>query len=239
MIAEFHNLPTITTDQMIEVDRLMISEWGVTLTQMMENAGSNFAEFARHMLKGNVKGSKVVILCGSGNNGGGGMVAARHLHNWGAHVEVVLIGNRDSLKEIPALQWQTLEKMGITRSSVVLSTADVLMDAMLGYGAKGDPRPPLADWIRLANESNRPVLSLDSPSGLDTTTGIPGAPCIRASVTLTLALPKTGLLASTAKPFVGDLYLADIGVPPELYASSSLGLKVDSPFGEGTIVKLF
>jgi NAD(P)H-hydrate epimerase len=113
------------------------------------------------------------------------------------------------------------------------------MDAMLGYGAKEDPRPPVADWIQLANQSRRPILSLDSPSGLDTTTGIPGSPCIQASATLTLALPKTGLLAPRAKPFVGDLYLADIGVPTELYAAPSLGLHVLSPFTEDTIVKLF
>jgi NAD(P)H-hydrate epimerase len=106
--------------------------------------------------------------------------------------------------------------MGITRSTLELSNSDLILDAMLGYGAKGDPRLPIADWIQLADESGLPILSLDSPSGLDTTTGVPGSPCIHASATLTLALPKTGLRAPTAKPFVG-LYLADIGVPPELY----------------------
>jgi NAD(P)H-hydrate epimerase len=150
-----------------------------------------------------------------------------------------LIGVETKLKEMPAHQWQTLKKMGITHAGMDLPEADIILDAMLGYGAKGDPRPPLAGWIRRANESKHPVLSLDSPSGLDTTTGSPGSPCIRASATLTLALPKKGLLAPAAKAFVGDLYLADIGVPPELYAAPSLGLQVSSPFGEGTIVKLF
>ena len=224
---------------MIEVDRLMTGEWGIALLQMMENAGRNFAELARRQLGGSVAGSGVVVLCGYGNNGGGGMSAARHLHNWGARVRAILIGVETKLKEMPAHQWQTLKKMGITHEGMDLPEADIILDAMLGYGAKGDPRPPLAGWIRRANESKHPVLSLDSPSGLEPTTGSPGSPCIRASATLTLALPKKGLLAPAAKAFVGDLYLADIGVPPELYAAPSLGLQVSSPFGEGTIVKLF
>jgi NAD(P)H-hydrate epimerase len=239
MTADLQNLPVLTTKQMVEVDRLMINEWGIALAQMMENAGRNFAELARRHLGGTVKGSKVVFLCGTGNNGGGGMNAARHLHNWGAQVYVILAGNEAKLKEIPALQWKTLQKLGITGSTVKLSDTDLIMDAMLGYSAKGDPRPPLANWIHRANESKLPILSLDSPSGLDTTTGIPGAPCISASSTLTLALPKSGLLTPRAKSFVGDLYLADIGVPPELYAAPSLGLQVLSPFSEETIVKLF
>jgi len=214
MTADFHNLPILTTNQMIEVDRLMIEEWGITLIQMMENAGRNFAELARRQLGGSVGGKRIAVLCGNGNNGGGGMTAACHLHNWGAHVEAILVGDEDRLKDIPALQWQILQKMGIARSALELNNADFILDAMLGYGAKGDPRPPIADWIEFANRSEHPILALDFTSGLDTTTGIPGSPCIHASATLTLALPKTGLLAPAAKPFVGDLYLADISVPP-------------------------
>jgi len=238
MTADFHNLPVLTTNQMIEVDRLMIEEWGISLLQMMENAGRNFAELARRLLGGTVEAKSVAVLCGNGNNGGGGMTAARHLHNWGAHVEAILAGDENQLKDIPAHQWRILHKLGIARSTLDLSSADLILDAMLGYGAKGDPRPPIEDWIQLANESGRPILALDSPSGLDTTTGIPGSPCVHASATLTLALPKTGLLVPTAKPFVGNLYLADISVPPELYAAPSLGLQAISPFGEETIVKL-
>jgi len=238
MTTDYQKMPVLTTGQMIEVDRLMIEEWGITLIQMMENAGRHLAELARHQLGGTAKGSSVVVLCGTGNNGGGGMAAARHLNNWGAHVQVILVDQESRLKEIPAQQWRILKRMEIIRSGVELSTADLLLDAMLGYGANGSPRSPVADWIQRANESSHPILSLDSPSGLDTTTGIPGSPCVRASATLTLALPKTGLLSSSAKEFVGDLYLADIGVPPQLYASPSLGLQVTSPFSTDSIVRL-
>lgn len=238
MNTEFNNLPVLTTDQMIEVDRLMIEEWGITLIQMMENAGRSLAELARRQIGGSVNGSRVAVLCGSGNNGGGGMTAARHLYNWGARVEAMLLGDENRLKDVPAHQWRILQKMGITRSKLELSNADLILDTLLGYGAKGDPRPPIANWILLANRSGRPILSLDSPSGLDTTTGIPGVPCIHASATLTLALPKTGLFAPSARAFVGELYLADIGVPPQLYATPSLGLQVVSPFTKETIIKL-
>lgn len=238
MNTEFKDLPVLTTDQMIEVDRLMMEEWGISLLQMMENAGRNLAGLARRQMGGTVHGKRVVVLCGSGNNGGGGMAAARHLHNWGASVDILLIGDETRLKEVPTQQWRILHSMGITRSSVDLANVDLILDALLGYGAKGDPRPPIADWINLANQSGHPILSLDFPSGLDTTTGIPGSPCIRAFATLTLALPKTGLLGPAARPFVGGLYLADIGVPPELYAAPSLGLQVTSPFSEDSIVKL-
>jgi NAD(P)H-hydrate epimerase len=213
MTANLHNLPALRTDQMIEVDRLMIEAWGITLIQMMENAGRNFAELARHKMGGTAQGKKVAVLCGHGNNGGGGMTAARHLHNWGARVVAILAGDEHRLKDAPAQQWQTLQKMGITRPTLELSNTDLFLDAMLGYGAKDNPRPPIADWIKLANECGSPILSLDSPSGLDTTTVIPGSPCIRAAA-IALALPKAGLIVPSARAFVNNLYLADISVHP-------------------------
>lgn len=233
------NLPALTTAQMVEVDRLMIEEWQISLIQMMENAGRNLAELARQRLGGKVSGKRVLVLSGAGNNGGGGMVAARYLHNWGAQVDVVLIGPADRLKEIPAHQWKILQKMGLPTSNPDLEGADLIVDALIGYGITGEPRPPVAEWIARANASGKSILSLDAPSGLDTTTGIPSSACVRADATLTLALPKTGLFTPEARPFVGELFLADISVPSELYASPSLGLQMISPFGEDSIVRLF
>jgi NAD(P)H-hydrate epimerase len=79
-------IPFITTQQMVEVDRLMIEAYDIQLIQMMENAGRNLAELGRRMLGGDVRSKRIAVLCGAGNNGGGGMVAARHLHNWGADI---------------------------------------------------------------------------------------------------------------------------------------------------------
>lgn len=223
---------------MKEVDRLMVEEFGIGLIQMMENAGRNLAELARRLCNGMVRGRSIMVLCGIGNNGGGGMVAARHLHNWGAQIQVGLIGDPSRLKAVPAQQWRIVKNLGLDRPAPDLESADLILDALLGYGAQGDPRPPLAEWIERANNFSLPILALDSPSGLDTTTGRPGQPCICATATMTLALPKTGLFVPSARPFVGELYLADIGAPPELYAAPSLGFDAVSLFAEDTIVRI-
>ncbi len=231
------SIPSLTTAQMAEVDRLMIETYGIALIQMMENAGRSLTELARRVLNGQLAGRRIVVLCGAGNNGGGGMVAARHLHNRGADVRVKFVGAPERLKDIPAHQWRILQAMGLAHDNDSdLAWADLIVDALIGYGLTGSPRGPAAEWIEHANAANRPVLALDTPSGLDTTTGLPGHPCIRASATLTLALPKTGLLAPAARPFVGDLYLADIGVPPELYRR--LGLDIGPLFAEDTIIRI-
>ena len=230
------NIPAITTKQMAEVDRLMIEEYHIELLQMMENAGRNLADCAQLMLKDKTNPS-VMVLCGAGNNGGGGLVAARHLLNRGLKVSVVLIGAENHLKEIPAHQWQILRKMGEGASEPGdISASDLVIDAMIGYGLQGHPREPAARWIKELNAANTPVLSLDVPSGLDASRGIPLEPCVRADATLTLALPKTGLLTAEAKDYVGELYLADISVPPQLYRS--LRLEVGPIFGADAIIKI-
>ena len=232
-------IPVISTQQMVEVDRLMIEEFGIQLLQMMENAGRNLAELSRRLLGGNVQAKHIAVLCGAGNNGGGGMAAARHLQNWGAEIELKILAAREQLKDAPAHQIHILEKMGLSdKETIDFNAVDLVIDAMIGYGLTGDPRGIIADWIRRVNGAARPVLALDTPSGLNTSTGVPGSPCIRATTTMTLALPKAGLLTPQAQPFVGDLYLADIGVPPELYATPSLGIDVGPIFVHDTILRL-
>lgn len=230
------NIPALTTAQMVEVDRLMVEAYGISLEQMMENAGRNLAELARQLLGGQVANRSITVLCGAGNNGGGGMVAVRHLHNWGAQVHVVLASDPNKLKDVPARQWSILQAMQLNRVEFDFESSVLILDALLGYGSQGDPRPPIKAWIERANASGIPILSLDSPSGLDTTTGKPGQPCIRAEATMTLALPKTGLLALQAREFVGKLYVADISVPPELY--QRIDIQFESPFVRGAIVRI-
>ena len=229
-------IPSLTNKEMIEVDRLMIEVYGISLLQMMENAGRNLAELAAHMLRDANRGKTVAILCGAGNNGGGGMVAARHLYNRGADVHLLRTG-KGTLKEVPTKQWNILTEMGLENDpDFNLLGADLIVDALIGYGMKGNPRPDVATFIERVNASGRPVLSLDAPSGLDTTSGSPGKPCVRAKATLTLALPKIGLLSPSAKDVVGALYLADISVPPELY--SHLGIDIKPLFLEDSIIRI-
>ena len=225
------SLPLLSTDQMREVDRLMIEEYGIILIQMMENAGRNLADLAQAMLDDDIAERSVVVLVGRGNNGGGGLTAARHLANRGAEVQVITAHLFDRFAGVPAHQLQSLLAMGVSVTESgdgwELPSADLVIDALIGYGLAGDPRGAVADLIRLANSHPAPVLSLDAPSGLDTTSGAVYEPCIKAAATMTLALPKAGLLEAP-QAVLGDLYLADISVPPGLY--ESLGIELEPLF---------
>ena len=108
---------------------------------------------------------------------------------------------------------------------------DLIIDGIIGYGLEGAPRGGAARLIRWANRQNAPILSLDVPSGIDSSTGETFEPAIRAAATMTLALPKTGLATEAAQDAVGELYLADIGVPTSLYEGPSLNLEVGPLFG--------
>lgn len=234
--------PFITIDQMIEVDRLMIEDYGITLIQMMENAGRGLAALARDpFLDGDVGGKSVLVLAGPGGNGGGAMVAARRLAGWGAHVQVALSHDEERITSVPLHQLSILRRMGVSilTSSVEISgTHDLVVDGLLGYSLKGAPRGLSAKFIEVANNSNAPVLSLDVPSGVDATSGIVHSPAIYAAATLTLALPKIGLRAVQTCPNVGELFCADIGVPAALYGQKSIGMAQQNLFATSDIVKI-
>ena len=237
-------IPFLTTDQMREVDRAMIEDYGIQLIQMMENAGRNLAALARYrFLNGKPNGRKVTVLAGAGGNGGGGLVCARRLHNWGAEVTVWLSAPSSRFADIPGHQLAILEKMGVSiytaDDGTELPGADLIIDALIGYSLRGAPTGIAATLIRGANEHRAPILSLDTPSGVDTATGTAHEPSINASATLTLALPKEGLRSRPARERVGELYLADISVPPELYASVPPGFDVPPIFAENDMVRVW
>ena len=241
MITE--SIPYLTTAQMIEVDRAMVEDYGIDLVRMMENAGRALAHLARvRFLGGDPRGKRVVVLAGSGGNGGGALVCARRLHNYGAHVQVYIAKPDADFTPIPKQQLDILVRMRIPvaqAEAVTLSSSPVLVvDGVIGYSLKGAPRGGTAELIRWANAAASPILSLDAPSGVDTTTGIVFDPAIRADATLTLALPKAGLRAAGVEAQVGELYLADISVPPELYSEAALGLAVGHLFAQSDIVRL-
>lgn len=217
-------LAYLSAEEMAEADKATIEEFGIDVLSLMENAGLETAVLARRMLGGSAAGRGVCCLVGKGNNGGDGLVAGRHLCNWGAQVTVVLGGSSEELKEIPAKQFATIEKMGIRAGGpgTGFGGAELLLDALLGYGSKGNPREPVAGLIRRANASGIPILAADIPSGLDATTGEPGEPCIGAKATVTFGLPKTGFLNPKARRFVGELYLADISMLGGIYRRYSM-----------------
>jgi len=234
-------IPYLTTEQMIEVDRTMIEDYHIDLIQMMENAGRNLAHLARlQFLSDNPAGKKVVVLAGSGGNGGGALVCARRLHNWGAQVQVVITKAAAEFRPVPAHQLDILQRMKLPLVPAThlgaVPPANLIVDGLIGYSLKGAPRGTAADLIGWANAQAAPVLALDAPSGVDATSGTVFTPAIYATATLTLALPKEGLRANGVASHVGELYLADISVPPALYAA--LGLHVGPIFAKGDIIRL-
>ena len=220
-------VPSVTVNQMREVDRLMIMDFHIDLVQMMENAGRNLADLACTEFKPQT----VTVLAGPGGNGGGGLVAARHLHNRGIQVGVVLTNQK--LDTVSAHQLDISSRMGIPVLERPLPT-DLVIDAMIGYGLKGEPLKRTADLIQWANDRDSPILALDTPSGLDLTTGQVALSCIRATATMTLALPKVGLADADV---AGNIYLADISVPHLLY--ERMKISVPNIFETAHVVELY
>ena len=227
-------VPAVTAEQMREVDRIAMEEFGLGILQMMENAGRNLAENVMDMLGGT--SGEVTVLAGSGGNGGGGLCCARHLHNRGFRVWVVLSKEAAILSGAARNQLQILQSAGVqpvdpSQAEDVICRAQIVVDALIGYSLRGKPQGRAAELIDLCNQHAARVLSLDVPSGLDATTGEAPGPVVHPERTLTLALPKIGF-----QRVPGDLYLADIGIPPEVY--HRLGLSFELPFGERYWIRL-
>jgi NAD(P)H-hydrate epimerase len=236
---EFHTdhgtlVPAVTAAQMREVDRIAVEETGPNLYQMMENAGRSLADVALEMLGDRSRQARVLALAGTGGNGGGGICAARHLANRGIDVALCMA---EPLRLSEIAQWQyrvfsaTSGKV-FSASNLSGEAFDVIIDGLIGYSLAGAPAGVYAELILWANASGAKLLSLDVPSGLNATTGAAPGPVIRADVTMTLALPKTGLMSG--RP--GRLLLADIGIPGETYRR--LDLVHVPPFGSRFVVPL-
>lgn len=241
------SIPAVSQAQMAEVDRLATDVFGITLLQMMEQAGSHLAAVAIREAGGDVRERSFLVAVGPGNNGGGGLVAARHLVNRGARVQVVLARPARRLSEAGRHQLATLLEMGVSCCMAVyditaaeiddeLARADLVIDTVLGYRGRGAPHDEVATLLDRIRPAAGRILSLDLPSGMDPDTGLAAPGAIRSRATMTLALPKAGLLTPEGRAQAGDLYLADIGLPAALYAR--MDLTVGAPFATGRIVRL-
>jgi NAD(P)H-hydrate epimerase len=231
------DIPFITVEQMIKVDELMIGKYHISLEKMMENAGLNLAALCT-MLYPKVK--TFYILAGKGNNGGGGLVAARRLHNWGFDVKITLASKKDDLKETPLKQLLGIKKLKVQMFSEFeysIGEEALILDALLGYSLKGNPREKYASLISQINESNLPVVSLDIPSGIEGSKGTAYDPAVQADNTMTLALPKSAFLNDQIKKYIGRLFVADISVPNELYNEINIGVK-KTLFQDSTIIEV-
>jgi NAD(P)H-hydrate epimerase len=207
-------IPSVNSTQMKEIDRIAIEETGPNLYQMMENAGRNLAELSIRTLERN-QDNKILVLAGTGGNGGGGLCAARHLSNRGYNVSVV-ISDREKLKDVTQYQLKILKQTStqiVSFEDLKNSDFDLIVDSILGYSLKGDPKGNVLKLIEWINGQLAIAISLDVPSGIDATTGIKSKYFVKPDITLTLALPKSGFLTENTN----ELYLADIGIPHGVY----------------------
>jgi len=223
------DLAWLSADEMREVDRITVTQMGVLLMQMMENAGRNLAQLAVDLFAP----ASATVLAGGGGNGGGGMVAARHLAARGVNVQVVSAVDDAKLAVVPRHQLAILRAMGVPLIDQPVP-ADLVIDAVIGYALTADPRGRQAELIEWTAAQRAPILALDLPSGLDATTGRLGTPHVRATATMTLAMPKLGLRSGAL--VVGDLYLADISVPRQVFAE--LGHEVAPIFALGSLLRV-
>jgi NAD(P)H-hydrate epimerase len=224
----FSALPTLSSRQVAEIDRLAQERFGISVEWLMEAAGWQVARFC---------GRPAAVVCGIGNNAGDGLAAARHLHRWGRLRSVSCVDS-GRLRGAAALERDALGKLGIEVSSELrLDGAEVVVDALFGTGLSRAPEGKFAAWIEAINGSGSHVVAIDVPSGLDADTGVAYAPCVRANMTVTLGLAKPGLLVSDGPALAGDVWVADIGVPLEAYGAVGLEVPRDL-FAKGDTIQL-
>lgn len=212
---------TVTVAQMRWLDRRAQRGFGIPALILMEHAGLAVAREARRRLRR----GPVVVLCSRGNNGGDGFVAARWLDNWGVAVHVVVVGGAPDPEGPAGINWQIVRRLKISvtrcgsaravrRLSPRLRRAGVIVDALLGTGLRGPAYEPVASAIRAINDSRRPVVAVDVPSGLDADSGqTHGEVAVRATVTVTCGMVTRGLITRHGRTYAGRIVVADISLP--------------------------
>jgi NAD(P)H-hydrate epimerase len=201
-------VPVLTADEMRAWDRRAIDRAGVPERVLMESAGRGAASAIQHL---HPRG-RVLVVCGSGNNGGDGLVAARTLRAWGRDVRVLAAGSKppdDALRH----GWE-MEIASVDALDEEVAAADVLVDALLGTGSTGAPRPPYDRVIRALNASGKPIVAVDGPSGIDFTTGAAAGEVVHAGLTVTFGAPKRGLLLFPGRAHAGRIVCVEIGFDP-------------------------
>jgi len=224
----------VTPAEMAEIDKVATEKEGIPGLTLMERAGEHVAGAAREMLGGIGRpgggggGSwRVAVWCGKGNNGGDGLVAARHLVKAGIDVEVFLLGHPKELSGDAVVNLELLTKLDVNRIEVtekerlrdftkVYPPYDLIIDAIFGTGFKGEVEGVFAGAIEAINSYGARVLSVDIPSGVAGDTGAVSEPAIVAEKTVTFAYPKVGLFQYPGADLVGEIEVADIGIPPHI-----------------------
>ncbi len=232
----------VTSEEMRNIDTRAITKIGIPGTTLMERAGLQVIDTVLD-ITGAVTNKNIYIFCGKGNNGGDGLVIARELKRLGANLRIFVIGKRTDLKGDPALNYNILRKMGLkiehinSQSSLnqIDTGADIVIDALLGTGIKGEVKGLLGEAIKKINSLQAFVVSVDLPSGLNADNGLYVNECINADLTVTMGLLKRGLLLHPGKTKAGVVEVADIGFPEKAVSPE----KVNTFLIDDTDIQLF
>lgn len=241
-------IPVLRDQQMQELLQLMVEQYGLGHFVLLENGGRNLVMLTRRLLNGTLQNKSITLLAGAGNCGAAGLVAARYLANAGAQLNVILSRPLNHLGPLAAHQHRLLTRMGVTclvqpslpalKLDAILRQSELVIDALLGGGLHGWPTGTEGFLIQILRKAARPVLALDLPSGLSPDGQMSPQPnlIVRADATLALALPRLAHIQQHAFEYIGELYLGDLGVPPQLYAK--LNLTVGPIFSASELVLL-
>ena len=201
-----------------QADEQARSQFGIEPIQLMEVAGWQIARFVDGFVDG-VRGKRVTVVAGSGNNGGDALVAARFLQQRGANVRGSIVPTRDATSLV-ARHAQTIKRLGIpvlTAPQGIDPSADLLIDGLFGIGIRLPLRDPAPGIIAAMNAGQVPIVAIDVPSGLDADNGAGQEGAVRASATITLVAPKTALRGN---PNAGRVFVADIGMPIGVFSTN-------------------
>ena len=216
----------VTAEEMRQADKMAMEEYSIPSMLLMENAGLGLVREAEALLKG-VSGKRIAIFCGGGSNGGDGLVAARHLYNRGCDVRLYFVTDPDIFRGDSLSNWQILKNMGVSGywltegnrmnvARMALANSDLVIDAIFGTGLNDNVSGVALAVINVLNESNRPIIACDIPSGLSAETGLPLGAAVKATVTVTFGFCKQGLALPISSPYVGRLVVADISLPAQV-----------------------
>ncbi len=225
------SIVALTRDQVRRVDEAAVQEFGMSGLVLMENAGRGCAELISEIIRLDTAGTRVsvTILCGKGNNGGDGYVVARHLELLGHPVSLVALASVDELSGDALVNAEIAKRAGLAivsspsqdeLQSQLFSTG-VIVDCMLGTGARGEPREPYVTAIRLANHAAAVRIAIDVPTGLDCDSGAIATTTFRADHTLTMVAEKVGFSMGEASSVLGRVTVVPIGIPRKMLAALS------------------
>ncbi len=225
-VERFDNIRVMSREQVRAFDRWAINELGIPGLVLMENAGRACVEVIQSFVHEKL-GARIGVICGTGNNGGDGFVIARHLLNLGLQVDVLICGDPARIRGDAAVNLSILQAMDITveahhpqESSIqtilrsMATESDIVVDALFGTGLSGELRSGYEQIVAGINTLQRPVLSVDIPSGLDCDTGRVLGQAVKATWTVTFVAVKTGFCQIQARQFTGLIYVASIGIDP-------------------------